>query len=104
MASERDAEMGLPHPRRSEQQHVLLAFEESQASQFPQLAFVHRRLEGEVELIQSFLIGKVSPLGFQPHVPGMLGLTLRLQRLLEKLKVGEVLHGCLFGKCFVAVG
>jgi hypothetical protein len=48
--AERDAEVSLADARRPEQ-HVLLALEENERGQLPQLVFIDRGLEGEIELV-----------------------------------------------------
>ena len=102
--AERNAEVRLTDARRSEQEHVLLAFQERERGEFAQLAFIHRGLEGEGELIQALVVGEVCPLGLEPHVPAMLGLALSLERLFEEVEIRQVLGGGLLGDGFEAVG
>ncbi len=78
------------HTRRTEQQHVLLAFEEGQAGQLAQLAFVDRGLEGEVELVQALVIRKVRPLGFQAHIPRVFSLALGFEHLFEEGEIRQI--------------
>lgn len=54
--------MRLAHAERTKQKNVFLAFQESEAGQFTQLAFVDRKLEGEVGLVHALVIGEERPL------------------------------------------
>jgi hypothetical protein len=45
LGAERNRQVRLAHTGRSEQQHVLLAFQEGESSQLAELAFVDRRLK-----------------------------------------------------------
>jgi hypothetical protein len=49
--------MRLADARWPEQQYDLLTFQEGERRQLAQLAFVDRRLEGEVELVQALVRG-----------------------------------------------
>src|SRR5258708_6250564 len=96
--------MRLADARWPEQQYVLLTFQEGERRQLAQLAFVDRRLEGEVELVQALVVGEVRPLRLQPDVPGVLGLTLGFKRLFEEVEIRQVLRGSLFRDGLIAVG
>lgn len=96
--------MGFADAGWAEQQDVLLAFEDGEPSQLAQLAFVYRRLEVEVELVQSLVVGEVRPLGLQAHVAAMLGLALGFERLFEEVQIRQVLGGGFFGDGLEAVG
>ena len=55
--------MGLPHARRAQEQDVGGLGDEGQVGQFLDQTLVDGGLEGEVELLQGALEGKVSQLG-----------------------------------------
>src|SRR5260370_39890887 len=95
--------MRLADARWPEQQYVLLTFQEGERRQLAQLAFVDRRLEGEVELVQALVVGEERALRLQPDVRGVLGLTLGFKRLFEEVEIRQGLRRSLFPAGPIAV-
>ena len=50
--------VGFAHARRAEEDHVFSIFQEAHGGQFVDRAFINRRLEGEIEVVQGFLNGE----------------------------------------------
>lgn len=89
MASQPSAMARWILPAGRSERHVLLALTEGP--------------EGEIELVQSLVVGEVRPLGLQAYVASVLGLALGLERRFEEVETGQVLRRSLFGYGLEAV-
>jgi hypothetical protein len=99
-----DGQVCLADAGRSEQQHVLLAFEEGQPGQLVQLAFRRPRAGRRSRLVQALVVGKVRPLRLQAHVAAVRGLALGLACLFAEVQIRQVPGRGRFCDGLIAVG
>ena len=69
-------QMGLAHPRRTEEDYILPVFQETHGGQFVDLALINEGLEREIEVLQSFLDGEAGHLDLFLIGPFPLGFGL----------------------------
>ena len=86
-------QVGLTHAGRSQHQDIGRLGDKGQVGQFLDLPLVDGGLEGEVELFQGALEGGVSHLCPGANVAFSAGIHLCAQKLLQHLRVGELLAG-----------